>query len=226
MANFCRRCGSQLETNVSFCAQCGAPCQTGVANANWGDPNPYEANAEVVRNATAPYANAPVDATVGPCFNEAYSYAWSHYGDFSGRATRTEFWAWSLWNVALTVLLFFAGLVLAAVSEGGPALALLVMAGWGLATIIPTYAVGCRRLHDLNISGMHLLIVVILGALGGVMMFQAATSGSQEMVMAAYGITALGNLYGFVLWIMMGFVPGTRGPNRFGLFRYTGGKTR
>lgn len=96
------------------------------------------------------------------------------YGTFEGRARRSEFWWWMLFQTLVTVIVALIGLgfVLAS-SAGNPdgqangpllvvgmifyALALLI----GLALLVPTYAVGCRRLHDRGMSGWLQLLVLV-----------------------------------------------------------------
>ena len=82
------------------------------------------------------------------------------YAEFSGRSRRKEYWMF-------TLLMLVAGLVIGTI-EGilgintmvggvyGPLTALLV-----LATIVPSIAVGIRRLHDTDKSGWWLLIALI-----------------------------------------------------------------
>jgi uncharacterized membrane protein YhaH (DUF805 family) len=81
------------------------------------------------------------------------------YSDFSGRARRTEFWMFTLFNVVVAVVLALIDTYLI-----GPELA----GGYGLAgiiyaviTLVPSLAVGARRLHDTNRSGWWQLIAIV-----------------------------------------------------------------
>ena len=80
------------------------------------------------------------------------------YADFSGRARRSEFWYFALFNVAAS---FIAGLIDSII--GQPILGLL----YTLAVLIPGIAVSVRRLHDTGRSGWWLLLALlpILGAI-------------------------------------------------------------
>jgi uncharacterized membrane protein YhaH (DUF805 family) len=88
-----------------------------------------------------------------------YAKVLRQYADFNGRARRTEYWMFTLVSVIV-------GLVLGLVDEVvfiGPGLS---TTGWlhtiySVAVIIPTLAVGARRLHDTGRSGWWLLIGVI-----------------------------------------------------------------
>ena len=88
---------------------------------------------------------------------DAVSAGFRNYFDFQGRATRPEFW----WFV---LFLFLLGLG-AAVADMSFGLGSEDMAGpfgivSSLATIIPTWSVGARRLHDIGRSGWWQLIAL------------------------------------------------------------------
>ncbi len=80
------------------------------------------------------------------------------YADFDGRARRTEYWMFTLVNfiVYIAVVIVFS------------IIHLQKLAGlYGLATLVPTLAVGARRLHDTGKSAWLLLLGLIpfIGAL-------------------------------------------------------------
>lgn len=87
------------------------------------------------------------------------------YAVFSGRSRRKEYWLFVLFNVIFTFVLGFidglAGLV-DSTSGYGPLGGL-----YTLAILIPSIAVGVRRLHDTDRSGWWLLIALVplIGAL-------------------------------------------------------------
>lgn len=89
-------------------------------------------------------------------FGEAVSTVLTQkYATFSGRARRSEYWFFYLFNVLVAVVLN----VLAAVT-GAKAISyleLLIV----LALFIPGLAVGARRLHDTGRSGWWLLIALV-----------------------------------------------------------------
>lgn len=97
-------------------------------------------------------------------FQTAIRTCLSKYATFSGRAHRPEYW----WFVLFTVLVQTASAMLDAavlgydLEGGGPIGALSA-----LALLLPSLAVGARRLHDIGRSGWWLLIglVPILGTL-------------------------------------------------------------
>lgn len=75
------------------------------------------------------------------------------YADFSGRATRSEYWWWTL-----AVLLGSATLTLLAAQE---IKFLLALVAYQLAVLCPALAVAVRRLHDTGRSGWMLLLVLV-----------------------------------------------------------------
>jgi uncharacterized membrane protein YhaH (DUF805 family) len=92
-----------------------------------------------------------------------------NYASFSGRARRTEYWMFSLFNVIIAIVLNVISLAIQQVSILGTI--------YGLAVLIPGLAVGVRRLHDTGRSGWWLLIglVPLIGAI--VLIVFMATDG-------------------------------------------------
>jgi uncharacterized membrane protein YhaH (DUF805 family) len=84
-------------------------------------------------------------------FVESVRTCFTKYADFSGRASRSEFWWWVLFCVIATM-------ALGAISHK-------LEAAFTIATLLPALAVGARRLHDTDRSGwLQLLgLVPIIG---------------------------------------------------------------
>ena len=81
-----------------------------------------------------------------------YLGCWKKYAEFSGRARRQEYWMFFLFNILAGIALCIVDVVL-----GTGALSGL----YNLAVIIPSLAVGARRLHDTDRSGWWQLIALI-----------------------------------------------------------------
>jgi len=82
-----------------------------------------------------------------------------NYAGFSGRARRKEYWMFVLFNIIFVIVAMILDNVLGIAMKGvgyGPIYGL-----YALATIIPSLAVGVRRLHDIGKSGWMLLIALI-----------------------------------------------------------------
>ena len=80
-------------------------------------------------------------------FGDAVKLCFTKYAEFNGRARRPEFW----WYALFIFLATFAAGVL-----GRSASALV-----SLVTLVPSLAVGARRLHDTNRSGWWQLLGLI-----------------------------------------------------------------
>lgn len=77
-----------------------------------------------------------------------------NYVGFSGRAARTEFWMFTLFNA---IAIIIARLIDTYLLNDYPVLYIL----YTLAVLLPTLAVEFRRLHDIGRTGWWLLIVLI-----------------------------------------------------------------
>lgn len=76
-------------------------------------------------------------------FVQAVGAFFSNYFDFSGRASRSEFW-WAI------LFMFIVNTVTSFIP--------LLQAVWTLGTFFPSIALAARRLHDINRSGWFQLL--------------------------------------------------------------------
>lgn len=97
------------------------------------------------------------------------------YADFGGRARRAEYWMFTLVSVIISVVL---AIVDAAISRTFAGLGVLGLIYW-LAVLLPSLAVGARRLHDIGRSGWWQLLqlIPIIGAIVVIVFF--ATDGNR-----------------------------------------------
>jgi uncharacterized membrane protein YhaH (DUF805 family) len=146
------------------------------------------------------------------------------YAEFSGRSRRMEYWMFALflfvmWMVLGGLLVVMVGSAFLSMgggsagglaAAGGGAMILLLVIGvvW-LALLIPTLAVGVRRLHDTERSGWwlggYLLLVVVSNVL-------QRTTGSAGLA-TLLGIATL--IYAIALLVFY-CLDGTKGPNKYG----------
>lgn len=81
------------------------------------------------------------------------------YAVFSGRARRKEYWFFVLFNILISIVFSVIDVAVGSFSEGA---AMGFLGGiYTLAVLIPSIAVGVRRLHDTDRSGWWFLIVLV-----------------------------------------------------------------
>jgi uncharacterized membrane protein YhaH (DUF805 family) len=83
-------------------------------------------------------------------FIESIQTCFRKYADFKGRASRSEYWWFTLFVVLVSIA---AGLLGDATNTGDAAHALLA-----LALVLPYLAASARRLHDIGRSGWWQLV--------------------------------------------------------------------
>ena len=105
-------------------------------------------------NISAPNLVAPPTGVASEqmTFGKSISTCFAKYVDFKGRASRPEFW----WFYLFTVILTWGSILV----DSSQILSTII----SLATFLPTFAAGSRRLHDTNKSGWwQLLMLTIIG---------------------------------------------------------------
>jgi len=86
-------------------------------------------------------------------FVDAVKFGFSHYVTFSGRASRSEYWYWTLFTIIASIV---AG-ILDGILGGG-----FIGAVVSLGLFLPSLAVAVRRLHDIDRTGWWVLIAFTL----------------------------------------------------------------
>ena len=94
-----------------------------------------------------------------------YLHVLKNYAVFRGRAQRQEYWYFFLFNILISIAFSFVDTLLATpgTEEGAGVLGTI----YSLAVLIPSIAVGVRRLHDTGRTGWWMLIglIPLIGAL-------------------------------------------------------------
>ena len=93
-------------------------------------------------------------------FQQSIEACFNKYATFSGRASRSEYWFFILFSVLgalVTLIIDIQILGYSIESEYTPMNSI-----FSLILIIPSIAVACRRLHDVNKSGWWLLLYFTL----------------------------------------------------------------
>ena len=94
-------------------------------------------------------------------FVQAIASGFRNYANGGGRASRSEYWYWTLFAVLISIVSGVLDATLFPANPYGP-VGLIT----GVAMFIPGIAVSIRRLHDINRSGYWFLIsLTIIGIL-------------------------------------------------------------
>ena len=89
-------------------------------------------------------------------FLESITSGFRNYVSFSGRAVRSEYWYWALFIFILTIVSGILDGAMFPDSESGQGPITVVAS---IVTLLPSLAVGVRRLHDIDRTGWWYLIV-------------------------------------------------------------------
>lgn len=130
------------------------------------------------------------------------------YADFQGRSRRMEFWAFALFNFIVYTVLAIVGVsmglsfsaftnmenggVPSAMFGGGLMFVFAIGGIYMLATLVPNIAVAVRRFHDRDMSGWWYLGFIVLS------------------------LIPLVGWIASIVQLVLFFLPGTPGHNRFG----------
>ena len=134
----CPTCGKDNPEDARFCGICGVSLIVSTASG----------------------IGAAASELPKASFPQAVKLGFKNYFKFSGRATRAEYWWWLLFIV-------LAGIVLAVVDTLTGTMGMFGDEGllgflFDLATLVPSLALGARRLHDINRTGWWLLLWFVL----------------------------------------------------------------
>ena len=152
-------------------------------------------------------------------FPQAVKLGFKNYFKFSGRATRAEYWWWLLFIV-------LAGIVLAVVDTlTGTGIMGMVGVLFELATLVPSFALGARRLHDINRTGWWLLWFLgsfPMAAIGGGILLVSFFPLDNFLILTVLGFAmAIGfgilGISGVIVLIVWAIKQGDEGLNKYGL---------
>ncbi len=108
-------------------------------------------------------------------FTQSIKSVFSKYATFTGRASRSEYWYFTLFNIITSTLLLLLGIAIGAATggsdgvPGGLIVGYILYIIYGLGVLIPSLAVTVRRLHDTNNSGW-LILLGLIPCVGGIVL--------------------------------------------------------
>lgn len=173
-------------------------------------------------------------------FGEAIKSVFSKYATFSGRARRSEYWFFYLFNVLVRMGLGVVSMIfvfcytlfeMAATPDFVfPSFYWLfygviygVVGLWALAVFLPFLAVTVRRFHDIGKSGWWLLVMMLPGFVYlcyvACVVYNAAVHDSEPDMKSFLIVTGLGILVciGLVVWQIVWLVRDSEpGENQYG----------
>jgi|SRR5690554_1117158 len=88
-----------------------------------------------------------------------YIHCIKNYTNFSGRARRSEYWMFLLFNILIVITLFVMAEFINEIT--GSESSFIFVGIYMLFVIIPHLAVVVRRLHDINKSGLYWFVRII-----------------------------------------------------------------
>jgi len=234
-AKFCRTCGTPVHEHATACTKCGMQPRVGRTYCFHcgGRTHPQAVtcvNCGLLLAAEGTGGAAKLDSLWGyfvKCLG-------THYAAFSGRASRAEYWGYTLFMllISLFVVLITGGLAFL-VPEIAP-LTIVCAYLWSAALLLPTLAVTWRRFHDIGVSGGTAIPVLIAFQVGSMGVTTAIVARVVEFVQQSvaraigFGGGGSANLNAFVaaaiILTIMGFIPllwasitdSESGDNRFG----------
>lgn len=83
------------------------------------------------------------------------------YATFNGRASRSEYWMFTLINTVIMLVPYIIAMSLAQSSMETAGMIMIVVGIYSLAVLLPSIAVAVRRLHDTDRSGWWVLIGLV-----------------------------------------------------------------
>lgn len=161
---YCKNCGKNIGKS-HFCPYCGTKSivETSIESEN---------NIQLKRLETYNPMN-PISA---------YKSMFKKYAQFNGRSSRSEYWFAALTSYIVTlILVMIVNFVIMATSsdfEDVAGVIVILYLIYVVGTMLPTLALGVRRLHDVGKSGsfMWLLLIPFFGSL---ILFMFFTMDSQ-----------------------------------------------
>ena len=126
-------------------------------------------------------------------FKTSVKSVFHKYATFSGRASRSEYWYFTLLNILVSWGAILAGIAIGSIigstnsgSEGlalgagaGYMIGLIIASIYGLAVLIPGLAVTVRRLHDTGRGGGWIFIYLV-PIVGPIVLLVFLVTGSEE----------------------------------------------
>lgn len=164
----CSECGHMISDRASTCPQCGAPVEKRIQCPECGEFMPQDFT--ICTNCGCPtnpqkntYTHKSTNNSFqsyssieGMSFGKAIKICFQKYAQFSGRASRGEFWYFYLFSILPSLCNWIITTTFGEYSDISMVMNVLIII-FNIAIIIPMLSVSVRRLHDINKSGWNML---------------------------------------------------------------------
>ena len=137
-------------------------------------------------------------------FFQAINICFAKYTVYNGRAKRTEYWYWRLFELTLALISFRLDKIFFENREIG-SFSLFIF----FFTLLPGICVSIRRLHDVDKDGWWLLIPFL-----GIFFFFFTKVTNMSIILT--NIAMILSTVSFLILLFWFISPGTKGKNRFG----------
>lgn len=147
---------------------------------------------------------------------KSYTDFWKRTFNFSGRSARSDFWVPFLTHIFIFLFVFYVGAIIDV-----PLVRYVV-----LITIVPSFTVTARRLHDTNRRLLFAILFPISAVAvptGGITafigMFAWAGTGGTNQIAAVIIVSSLSLIFGVIIILYSLFLfilPGNKTPNKYG----------
>lgn len=153
---------------------------------------------------------------------KAYTSYWKKSFQWSGRATRAEYWWPTLVNCLISMAFSIVTGPLAAVSEYVMYVTMTLSWIFSLAVLFPSLAVNVRRFHDLGRSAwfacVPYIVMFVWFIMLSVILYGAARRQSDPSIglLAFFGLGTLIWLIIAIIWLVFLCMPGESKANQYG----------
>ena len=158
----CAECGYQVSDRGAACPGCGAPVaiddQVSVCDELGKVIVQNPDYRQVSGHTMSDVATSDRPRRRGSSPMGWYIEAWRNALDFRGRASRAEFWYYTLFYWLGLILAVIVAPLLAQQLRVAAILLIILWTSWFVASVVPTISVTIRRLHDTGRSGWWIVL--------------------------------------------------------------------
>ena len=195
----CPQCGKENLQGVPFCNFCGAALDEIEKNSKVESPifpekvetNPFAVGSQATSASAPSDSYDPVASFVPTGLGSAFQSCVYNCNKLGGRASRAEFWYWTLFMVltfgpAIAILIAASAISVATETarsavEFVEIFVAFLLIVWALVCVYPTFSLIVRRLHDFDRSAWFCLFLLLPVAQLFAMLYVGFASGTKGL---------------------------------------------